>query len=109
MALFHSTLIAMSFMWNVDMRSGKKGIEKREKEELDRAVQALYGAVPNPIAWAPVIKLVAPIIARIAARYVLKLVARKLDRRISSKIREETVMSAADYLADIVIRRTAKK
>lgn len=87
----------------------RKTPEKRDKEELDRAVQALYGAVPNPIAWAPIIKFVAPIIARIAARYVMKLVARKLDKRISSKIREETVMSAADYLAEIAIKRTAKK
>lgn len=87
----------------------KKSVEKRDKQELDRAVGALYGAVPNPIEWAPIIKFVAPIIARIAARYVMKVVARKLDKRISSKIREETVVSAADYLAGIAIKRTAKR
>ena len=86
----------------------RKTPEKRDKEELDRAVKALEGAVPNPIAWAPIIKFVAPIIARIAARYVMKLVARKLDKRISSKIREETVIAAADYLADLAIKRTTK-
>lgn len=91
------------------MKTGKKSPEKRDKEELQRAVSALEGAVPNPIAWAPIIKFVAPIIARIAARYVMKLVARKLDKRISSKIREETVIQAADYLAEIAIKRTAKK
>lgn len=87
----------------------RKTPEKRDKEDLERAVKALEGAVPNPINWAPIIKFVAPIIARIAARYVMKLVARKLDKRISSKIREETVISAADYLAEIAIKRTTKK
>lgn len=89
--------------------SKHKTPEKRDKDELDRAVQALYGAVPNPVLWAPIIKFVAPIIARIAARYVMKVIARKLDKRISSKIREETIISAADYLAEIAIKRTAKK
>lgn len=90
------------------MGKGKRSPEKREKDELDRAVAALYGAVPNPIAWAPIIKFVAPIIARIAARYVMKVIARKLDKRISSKVREETVIQAADYLADLAIKRTTK-
>lgn len=91
------------------MKPGKKSAEKRDKDELQRIVDALYGAVPNPIEWAPIIKFVAPIIARIAARYVMKLISRKLDKRISSKIREETVIQAADYLAEIAIKRTAKK
>ena len=91
------------------MKQGKRSPEKRDKEELGRAVNALYGAVPNPIEWAPIIKFVAPIIARIAARYVMKVVSQKLDKRISSKIREETVIKAADYLAEIAIKRTAKK
>lgn len=89
--------------------TGKRTPEKRDKDDLQRAVKALEGAVPNPIEWAPIIKFVAPIIARIAARYVMKLVARKLDKRISSKIREETVIAAADYLADLAIKRTAKR
>jgi len=81
--------------------------EKRDKEDLQRAVKALEGATPNPIAWAPIIKFVAPIIARIASRYAMKIIARKLNKRISSKIREETVSSTADYLAEIAIKRTA--
>ena len=90
------------------MSKGKRNPEKRDKDELERAVNALHGAVPNPIAWAPIIKFVAPIIARIAARYVMKIIARKLDKRISSKVREETVIQAADYLADLAIKRTTK-
>lgn len=83
--------------------------EKREAQELDRLVKTLEATSHNPIAWGPVIKFVAPIIARIAARYVMKIVARKLDKRISSKIREETVVAAADHLAEIAIKRTSKK
>ena len=89
--------------------TSKKTPEKREKDELDRAVKALEAQGGNPIAWAAIIKFVAPIVARIAARYVLKIVARKLNKRISSKIREETVVAAADHLAEIAIKRTAKK
>jgi len=81
--------------------------EKREKAELDRAVKALQALQHNPVEWTPIIKFLAPIIARIAARYVMSVLARKLNRRISSKIREETVLSAADHLSDIVIKRTA--
>jgi len=91
------------------MAKGKRSPERRDKEELERAVAALHGAVPNPIAWAPIIKFVAPIIARIAARFVMKVIAQKLDKRISSKIREETVVKAADYLADLAIKRTTPK
>ncbi len=87
--------------------STRKTPEKRDKEELNRAVQALYGAVPNPIAWSPIVKFIAPIIARIAARYVMRLIATKLDKRISSKVKEETVLKTADYLADLAIKRTA--
>jgi len=91
------------------MSKGNKTPEKRDKEELDRATKALESTAHNPIVWAPIIKFVAPIIARIAARFVMKLVASKLDKRISSKIREEVVIKAADHLSDIVIKRTATK
>jgi len=91
------------------MKRSKRTPEARDKQDLERAVKALEGAVPNPIEWAPIIKFVAPIIARIAARYVMKYIAPKLNKRISSKIREETVLAAADYLADIAIKRTTKK
>lgn len=83
--------------------------EKRDKQELQRAVRALQSSAHNPIEWSAIIKFVAPIIARIATRYALKLIARKLNRRIGSKIREETVTNTADYLADIALKRTAKK
>jgi len=82
--------------------------EKREAEELNRLIAALKATSHNPVEWAAIIKFIAPIVARIAARYALKLIARKLDRRISSKVREETVISVADHLAEIAIKRTSK-
>jgi len=88
--------------------SKAKTPEKREAEELNRVISALKATSHNPVEWAPIIKFVAPIVARIAARYALKLIARKLDKRISSKVREETVVSVADHLAEIAIKRTSK-
>jgi len=80
--------------------------EKREKQELDRAVKALGALQHNPIDWIPIIKFLAPIVARIAARYVLKVTARKLGRKISSKNREDIVLDTADYISEIAIKRT---
>ncbi|MBA7589441.1 hypothetical protein ES708_31526 [subsurface metagenome] len=88
---------------------GTKTPERRDKEELDRFVKALEATSHNPIVWATIIKFVAPIIARIAARFVLKVIARKLDKRISSKIREDVVIQTADHLAEITIKRTSPK
>ncbi|MBA7554424.1 hypothetical protein ES705_47044 [subsurface metagenome] len=85
---------------------GTKTPERRDREELDRFVKALEATGHNPIVWATIIKFVAPIIARIASRFVIKLLARKLDKRISSKIREDVVIRTADHLADIAIKRT---
>lgn len=82
--------------------------EKRDMQELDRAIKALQATEHNPVEWAAIIRFVAPIIARIATRYVLTRIARKLNRRISTKIREETVIEAADKLAAIAVKRTLK-
>jgi len=91
------------------MKKGSITAEKREEQDLRRAVNALEGSQHNPIAFAPVVKLIAPIVARIAARYVLRTVSKKLGKRISSKIREDTVTKAADYLADIAVKRVTTK
>ncbi len=88
------------------MKATRISPEKREKQELDRAIKALQALQHNPIEWAAIVRFIAPLVARIAARYVMTVLARKLNRRISTKIREETVLGAADKLADIAIRRT---
>lgn len=89
-------------------KTGRNTPEKRDKKELESAVSAFDAAQHNPIEWTPIIKFVAPIVARVAARYVLKTVARKLNKRITPRVREETVVQAADYLADIALKRTRK-
>jgi len=90
-------------------KPGKKSVEKREAEELQRAVNALNATQHNPIAWAPIIGFIAPIVARIAARFVMRAIARKLERKIPGKIRDETVNQAADFVAGIAIKRALKK
>ena len=88
---------------------GKVTPEKRDKQELDRAVKALEGTGSNPIIWANIIRFVAPIIARIATRYAMRLIARRVGKRVSAKVREETVLSTSDYVASIAIKRTSSK
>ena len=95
-------------MWSDDLK-GKITPEKRDKAELDRVIKALEGTGSNPIIWANVIRLVAPIIARIATRYALRLIARKVGKRISAKAKEETVLSTSDYIATIAVKRTTAK
>lgn len=91
-----------------ERKPGKKTVEKREAEELKRAINALNSTQHNPIAWGPIIAMVAPIIARIAARYAMRALARRLQRKISTKIRDETVVGAADFVADIAVKRIVK-
>lgn len=90
-------------------KPGKKSVEKREEEELQRAVNALNATQHNPIAWAPIIAFIAPIVARIAARYAMRAIARKLEKKIPGKIRDETVTGAADFIASIALKRIIKK
>lgn len=89
-------------------KTSKSTATKREKAELQRAVNALQATQHNPVEWTPIIRFIAPIIARIAARYVLSTIGRKLNKRISSKLREETVIGAADNIAELAIKRTRK-
>lgn len=81
--------------------------EKRDSQELERAVKALQASAHNPVDWTALVRFLAPIIARIASRYAMRLVARRLNKRISSKIREETVIQTADHLAEIALKRTS--
>lgn len=89
-------------------KPGKKTQDARDQAELIRAQKALQATQHNPVNFAPIIALVAPVLARIAARFVLRMIARKLNRKISTKIRDETVVSAADYLASIATKRLPK-
>lgn len=90
------------------MKRGKRSAEQRDKDELQRAINALQATQHNPVEWGAIVKFVAPLIARIATRYAMTLLSRKLNRRISPKIREDTVASTADKLAELVIKRVPK-
>lgn len=60
----------------------------QEKEELQAIVKALEGTQHNPVAWLPIIRLVAPVIARLAIRLGLSVFARKTGRRIRPSVRD---------------------
>lgn len=89
-------------------KKGKQTPDTRDQKALQAAQKALQATQHNPVNFAPIIALVAPIVARIAARYVMRALARKLQRKISTKIRDETVVGAADYVADIAVKRALK-
>jgi len=79
------------------------------EKEIQRAVDALNASEHNPIEWAPVIKFVAPIIARIAAEYAVRVMSKRIGRPVSPATRKVVIEGAANKLAEIAIKRTAKK
>lgn len=70
----------------------------REVKQLDSVLDAI--GAHNPSIWLPIIKTVAPFIARIAIRYVL----RKLNKTTS----EKNVENAVDYVR-LVLNRIGPK
>jgi len=84
----------------------KKGIGGRNKEqrELQVAVSALQGTSHNPIAWAAVIRLLAPIIAGWAVRAGLTYYARKTGKRISPQVRDRTAEYTRELSSTLVSR-----
>lgn len=85
-----------------------KTADSRDIDGLRDGVKALEASEHNPVEWAPIIKFVAPIVARIAARYAMRLIVRKTSVKLSPRTREETVNSVADRLAEIATKRTKK-
>jgi len=74
----------------------------KEVNSLKLAINALNGTSHNPVEWTPVIKFVAPLIARIAARYAAKYVAGKLNRRLKLGISRDAAEATADKVTDIL-------
>ena len=66
----------------------------REVKQLDSVLDAI--GAHNPSVWLPIIKTVAPFVARIAIRYVL--------RKIGHTTSEKNVEGAVDFVRDILIR-----
>ena len=59
---------------------------RRERDDLTTLLESLPS---NPIAWLPVIKIVAPIIARLAVRMALKRLRRDLSEEKVNQIGRE--------------------
>lgn len=75
---------------------------ERELKELD----ALLGGLPlNPIPWATVITILAPIVARLAVRYALKKAKRSLSEEKVNAIGNQV----GTFIGDIIARRVAGK
>jgi len=77
--------------------------DTKEVAELRRAVKAMH-AIHNPIAWAAIVKFLAPFVARIAARYAAKYVANRLGRKLKVSLSKD----AADATADKIIEMLEK-
>lgn len=92
------------------MASKKKAAPKRktainrELEELARAAAALQATQHNPIAWAPLIRYLGPIVARLAARICLAYVVRKTGRKIAPNARQEVIDFTASTILQVLKR-----
>jgi len=79
--------------------------DQRDIQELMRANSALKGTSHNPIEWAPIIKFLAPIIARIAARYAAKYIANRFGKRLKLSYSQDVADSTADKISEMVLTR----
>lgn len=84
------------------MKAGKANLAKIDREKEDLANALLLVPTDNPIAWAALLRLVAPIIARLAVRYALKKAARSLSEDKVNAIGTDV----ASWIASIVAKRT---
>jgi len=74
----------------------RKNPDSKDIAELQRAVKALNAGSHNPVDWAPIIRFVAPIVARY--------IAGRLKKKLAKKMPQET----ADYVADKILEHLAK-
>lgn len=91
-------------------KSTKKRPITRDKDitALNAAIAALNATQHNPIAWAAVIRFVAPIVGRLAARYAAGYLATKWNKRATPKIRKEVAEETADRLAATFYKQLLK-
>lgn len=80
----------------------------KDVQQLNLVIAALKGSQHNPVDWAAIIRLVAPIIGRMAARYAASFLAGKWNKRASPKIRKEVADSVADRLTSVVFKSLLK-
>jgi len=77
----------------------------QEKEDLAAIVKALESTQHNPVAWLPVIKLVAPVVARLAIRIGMAAFARKTGRKIKPSVRDFVADEAAKSIRSMLPKK----
>lgn len=77
--------------------------------EIKSAAEALQGTQHNPIQFLPVIRFLAPIIARIAARYAIRLINKQLEKKLKQKKIDETTAATAERIASIAAKIALRK
>lgn len=70
--------------------------------ELKGQISALKAVANNPINLAPIVALVAPIIARIAARRTAGYLANQWNKRATPKIRTEVAQKVAENITGML-------
>jgi len=88
----------------------KKAPPTKDKDvkELNLFIKALQGTEHNPVQWAAVFRVAAPIIARLAARTAAGYLASKWGKRASPKTRGEVAAYTAERIAAIFIKQLLK-
>ena len=77
----------------------------KDVKELTTQIKALKGASHNPVDYAAIVKLVAPVIARLATRYAVTYLAGKWNKRSTAKIRTETSEVVADRISSALAKQ----
>lgn len=85
-----------------------KPTKDKDIKELNLFVAALKGTQHNPVEWAAVFRVAAPIIARLAARLAASYLASKWGKRASPKTRAEVAANTAERIAAIFIKQLTK-
>jgi len=77
--------------------------------DIKSAAEALQGTQHNPIQFLPVIRFLAPIIARIAARYAIRLINKQLAKKLKTKQIDEATAASAERVASIAAKIALRK
>lgn len=80
----------------------------KDVKELNLLIKALKGAEHNPVEWAAIFRVAAPVIARLAARVAVAYIAQKWGKRANPKTRGEVAAFTAERIANIFIKQLTK-
>jgi len=91
------------------MKKLKKKADTKDVQELKRGILALEAGQHNPIAWLPIVKFFAPIIARLVARQVARYLYTRLNKKLPKKIPGEAADVAAERIGEVVSKLVLPK